>query len=95
MAELSIGEAVHVFVRPEHLAVTSRGAAGSLPGTVTTQVFQGGHVDLYIEAPGIAAERILLRSPGIAALSSCPVGAEIGLTISSDDIVAFPPSEAP
>ena len=34
-------------------------------------------------------------SPGIAALSSCPVGAENGLTIGSDDIVAFPPGEAP
>jgi putative spermidine/putrescine transport system ATP-binding protein/spermidine/putrescine transport system ATP-binding protein len=94
IAALSIGDAVDVFVRPEHLAVTSRGASGSLPGTVTTQVFQGGHVDLYIDAPGSAGERILLRSPGIAALSSCPVGAEIGLTIGSDDIVAFPPGEA-
>jgi putative spermidine/putrescine transport system ATP-binding protein/spermidine/putrescine transport system ATP-binding protein len=94
-AGVAIGDAVDMFVRPEHLAVTLRGAAGSLPGTVTAQVFQGGHVDLYIDAPGSARERILLRSPGIAALSSCPVGAEIGLTIGSDDIVAFPPGEAP
>jgi putative spermidine/putrescine transport system ATP-binding protein/spermidine/putrescine transport system ATP-binding protein len=95
IAGLSVGDAVDVFVRPEHLAVTSRGAAGSLPGTVATQVFQGDHVDLYIDAPGIARDRILLRAPGIAALSSCPVGAEIGLGISSDDIVAFPPGEVP
>jgi putative spermidine/putrescine transport system ATP-binding protein/spermidine/putrescine transport system ATP-binding protein len=81
-------------VRPEHLAVTSRGASASLPGTVTTQVFQGGHVDLYIDMPGSARERVLVRVPGIAALSSCPVGAEIGLTIGSDDIVAFPPDAA-
>jgi spermidine/putrescine ABC transporter ATP-binding subunit len=94
LVALSVGDAVDVFVRPEHLSVTSRGAAGSLPGTVMTQVFQGGHVDLYIDAPGIAAERILLCAPGIAALSSCPVGAEIGLMIGSDDIVAFPPGEA-
>jgi hypothetical protein len=38
-------------------------------------------------------ERVLLRSPGIAALSSCPVGAEIALTIGSGDIVAFPPED--
>lgn len=94
LVALSVGDAVDVFVRPEHLSVTSRGAAGSLPGTVMTQVFQGGHVDLYIDAPGTAAERILLCAPGIAALSSCPVGAEIGLMIGSDDIVAFPPGEA-
>ena len=75
--------------------MTSRGASRSLPGTVTTQVFQGGHVDLYIDAPGSARDRILVRVPGIAALSSCPVGTEIGLTIGSDDIVAFPSGEAP
>lgn len=86
-----VGDAVDVFVRPEHLSVAPRGSTGSLPGTVTTQVFQGGHVDLYIDAPGSARERVLLRSPGIAALSSCPVGADIGLMIGSDDIVAFPP----
>ena len=95
IAEVSIGGSVDVFVRPEHLSVTSRGASGSLPGTVTTQVFQGGHVDLYIDVPGSARAPILLRSPGIAALSSCPVGAEIGLSIGSGDIVAFPPGEAP
>jgi spermidine/putrescine ABC transporter ATP-binding subunit len=91
LVELSVGDAVDVFVRPEHLSVAPRGSTGSLPGTVTTQVFQGGHVDLYIDAPGSARERVLLRSPGIAALSSCPVGADIGLMIGSDDIVAFPP----
>ena len=95
IAEMSVGEAVDVFVRPEHLSVTSRGASRSLPGTVTTQVFQGGHVDLYIDAPGSARDRILVRVPGIAALSSCPVGTEIGLTIGSDDIVAFPSGEVP
>lgn len=95
IAEVSIGGSVDVFVRPEHFSVTSRGASGSLPATVTTQVFQGGHVDLYINAPSSARDHILLRSPGIAALSSCPVGAEIGLSIGSDDIVAFPPGEAP
>jgi len=93
VAELAIGDAVHVFVRPEHLAVASRGVSGSLPGTVTAQVFQGGYVDLYIDVPGIAAERILVRSPGIAALSACPAGAEIGLMIGADDIVAFPPGD--
>lgn len=95
IAALSAGDALDVFVRPEHLSVTPRGTSGALAGTVTTQVFQGGHVDLYIDAPASARERILVRSPGIAALSSCPVGAEIGLTIGADDIVAFPPGDVP
>jgi spermidine/putrescine ABC transporter ATP-binding subunit len=95
VAALAIRDALDVFVRPEHLTVTSRGAPGSLPGTVTTQVFQGDHVDLYIDVSGIARAPILLRAPGIAALSSYPVGAEVGLMIASNDVVAFPPEHSP
>jgi putative spermidine/putrescine transport system ATP-binding protein len=91
LAQLTAGNAVDVFVRPEHLAVVPRGAPSSLPGTVATQVFQGDHVDLYIDVTGVARGPVLLRAPGIIALSSCPVGAEIGLMIGSDDVVAFPP----
>lgn len=91
LSDLSVGDAVDVFVRPEHLLITTPTASGALTGVVTTQVFQGDHVDLYIDAPNIARDRILLRSPGIAALTSCPTGTSIGLTIGSDDIVAFPP----
>ncbi|MEY9184400.1 hypothetical protein ABIG06_005990 [Bradyrhizobium sp. USDA 326] len=43
---------------------------------MTTQVFQGDHIDLYIEVAGVARAPVLLRAPGIAALSSCPAGAE-------------------
>jgi spermidine/putrescine ABC transporter ATP-binding subunit len=91
LASLSSGDGIEIFVRPEHLTVTARGASASLPGTIAAQVFQGDHVDLLIDAPGIARDRVLLRSPGIAALASSPVDAEIGLAISSGDIVAFPP----
>jgi spermidine/putrescine ABC transporter ATP-binding subunit len=93
LARLSTGDRLDVFVRPEHLTVTARGAAASLPGTIAAQVFQGDHVDLLLDVPGLARDRVLLRSPGIAALSSCPVGAEIGLAIGSGDIVAFPPED--
>jgi putative spermidine/putrescine transport system ATP-binding protein/spermidine/putrescine transport system ATP-binding protein len=95
IAAVAVGEAVDVFARPEHFSVTAQDAPGSLPGTVTTQVFQGGHVDLLIDVPGVAHTPVLVRVPGIAALSSCPVGAGVGLTICSGDIMAFPPGRAP
>ncbi|MET4155725.1 hypothetical protein ABIC08_008645 [Bradyrhizobium sp. RT9b] len=57
----------------------------------TTQVFQGDHIDLYIEIAGVAREPVLLRAPGIAALSSCPAGTDVGLIVGSGDVVAFPP----
>jgi spermidine/putrescine ABC transporter ATP-binding subunit len=91
LAALSIGDRLDVFIRPEHLTVAARGTPGSLPGTIAAQVFQGDHVDLHIEMPGLACERILLRAPGIAALSAHPVGAEVGLAVSPGDIIAFPP----
>jgi spermidine/putrescine ABC transporter ATP-binding subunit len=91
LASLSVGDRLDVFIRPEHLAVVAPGAPESLPGTIAAQVFQGDHVDLHVEMHGLARERILLRAPGIAALSTCPVGAEVGLAVSSGDIVAFPP----
>jgi hypothetical protein len=91
LTSLSVGDRLDIFIRPEHLAVVASGATGSLPGTIAAQVFQGDHVDLHVEMHGLARERILLRAPGIAALSTCPVGAEVGLAVSSGDIVAFPP----
>jgi spermidine/putrescine ABC transporter ATP-binding subunit len=91
LTQAAMGDVVDVFIRPEHLAVTSGSTPGALRGTVTTQVFQGDHIDLYIDVAGVAREPVLLRAPGIAALSSCPVGTEIGLMVRSDDVVAFSP----
>lgn len=89
LAKLAVGDLVDVFVRPEHFAVTAATTPGSLRGTVTAQVFQGDHIDLFINAAGVAREPVVLRTAGIAALSSCPVGTEVGLIVASDDVVAF------
>jgi spermidine/putrescine ABC transporter ATP-binding subunit len=95
LASLTIGDTLDVFIRPEHLTTAARGAPGSLPGTIAAQVFHGDHVDLHIEMPGLARERVLLRASGIAALSACPVGAEVGVVVSSGDAVAFQPQGSP
>jgi spermidine/putrescine ABC transporter ATP-binding subunit len=95
LASLAIGDELDVFIRPEHLAVAARGAPGSLPGAVAAQVFQGDHVDIHVEMPGLARERVLVRARGIAALSAYPAEAEIGVVISSSDIIAFPPEGGP
>jgi putative spermidine/putrescine transport system ATP-binding protein/spermidine/putrescine transport system ATP-binding protein len=91
LANLAIGGLVDLFVRPEHFVVASKSTPGSLRGTVATQVFQGDHVDLYVDVSGMTREPVLLRTSGIAALSSCPVGAEIGLIVGAHDVVAFAP----
>ena len=95
LVSLSVGDRLDVFIRPEYLTMAPRGAPGALPGTIAAQVFHGDHVDLHVELPGLARERVLVRVPGLAALSTCPVGAEVSLVVSSGDVVAFPPEDSP
>jgi len=85
------GGALEVFVRPEHLQIVPPETPGALPGQVAAQVFQGDHVDLYVEMPALSDSRVLVRAPGIAAIRAWPVGAQIALSVPSDDVVAFPP----
>src|SRR6266571_2407035 len=86
---LAPGTMVDLFVRPEDLR-TADEAAAAFAGTVAARVYQGGHVDLYIEAPEAASGRVLLRLPGHAAMARWPVGARIGLAIPTSEAVAFP-----
>ncbi|MCD2180465.1 ABC transporter ATP-binding protein [Rhizobium sp. GN54] len=91
LAGLTAGADVDLFVRPEHLIPVDGDAAGTgLPGTVRTQVFQGGHVDLYIDMPGYAAQPVLLRSSGAHAPSMPKTGDLIRIRPASTDLVAFP-----
>ena len=92
LAGLAPGAMVDLFVRPEDLRTTEE-AAAAFAGTVAARVYQGGHVDLYIEAPEAASGRVLLRLPGHAAMARWPVGARIGLAIPTSEAVAFPNSE--
>jgi len=92
LAGLAPGTMVDLFARPEDLR-TAEEAAAALAGTVAARVYQGGHVDLYIEAPEAASGRVLLRLPGHAAMARWPVGARIGLAIPTSEAVAFPNSE--
>ena len=59
-------------------------------GAVAANVYQGGHVDLYVDAPRVAAARLLVRLPGQEAVERWPVGARIALTTTGTDAVAFP-----
>src|SRR5262249_22840108 len=84
------GSAVDLFVRPEDLCVAADGAAAVLHGAVAAQVYQGGHVDLYVDAADIGSPRVLLRIPGQAAMARWPVGTRVGLALATEEAVAFP-----
>jgi len=83
------GEAVDLFVRPEGLRVAEPGAAVAAHGVVAAQVYQGGHVDLYVDAPEAVSGRMLLRLPGHEGMSRWPPGTRIGLALAAGEAVAF------
>jgi putative spermidine/putrescine transport system ATP-binding protein len=88
LAALPAGAAVDLFVRPEHLRPAQPGDAVLAEGTVAAHVYQGGHVDFHVDAPQIAASRILMRVTGQDL--RWPVGTRVALTTSGADAVGFP-----
>jgi len=61
-----------------------------LTGVLKTQVFQGGHVDLYVDLGEHAAQPVLLRSFGAQAPSKWKPGDTVRIRPASTDLVAFP-----
>jgi putative spermidine/putrescine transport system ATP-binding protein len=83
------GATVDLFVRPEDLRIADDGASAVAYGVVAAQVYQGGHVDLHVDAPELASARVLLRVPGHAAMRRWPIGTRVALALATEDAVAF------
>jgi spermidine/putrescine ABC transporter ATP-binding subunit len=91
LAGLANGAEVDLFVRPEHLIpVDADSTTPSLSGTVRTQVFQGGYVDLYIDLADHAAKPVLLRSSSAHASSMRKPGDVVHIRPASTELAAFP-----
>jgi putative spermidine/putrescine transport system ATP-binding protein/spermidine/putrescine transport system ATP-binding protein len=86
------GATVDLFVRPEDLRVAAEGEAIAAHGTVAAQIYQGSHVDLYVDAPEGASGRMLVRVPGSEGMSRWPTGMRIGITLAADKAIAFGPA---
>ena len=80
---------VDLFVRPEQLQMVDADEPCAIGGTVAAQVYQGGHVDLYIDCAESVRDRLLVRSAGHDAMTRWPIGARVGISIGDDDAVAF------
>jgi putative spermidine/putrescine transport system ATP-binding protein/spermidine/putrescine transport system ATP-binding protein len=85
----AVGDAVDLFVRPEALRVADTEGAAAVHGTIAAQVYQGGHIDLYVEVPQVLSGRVLLRVPSHEANSLPPPGTRIGIALAADAGVAF------
>src|SRR5580698_8059562 len=80
---------VDLYVRPEHLKIIEASGPCARCGTIVAQVYQGGHVDLFVECKDSSPERLLVRSAGHQAMTRWPIGAKVGISISADEGVAF------
>jgi putative spermidine/putrescine transport system ATP-binding protein len=80
---------VDLFVRPEQLEVSEASGPCATSGTVVAQVYQGGHVDIHVACAESLGERMLVRSGGHDAMTRWPIGKKVGISISTEESVAF------
>jgi spermidine/putrescine ABC transporter ATP-binding subunit len=80
------GVMVDLFVRPEDLRVVEDGAAAAVRGNVAARIYQGGHVDLYVDLLEAGSARVLLRLPGGEATARWAIGTSIGIAVASSAI---------
>jgi putative spermidine/putrescine transport system ATP-binding protein len=88
LGDVGASAPVDLFVRPEHLTIADATEASAIQGTIAAHVYQGGHVDVYVECPD-ARDRLLVRSAGYEAMTRWPVGARVGIAIAAGAGVAF------
>jgi spermidine/putrescine ABC transporter ATP-binding subunit len=81
---------IDLFVRPEHLRMIDPSKPCARKGTIVGQVYQGGHIDLHIECKESPDNRLLVRLAGHEAMTSYPVGAQVGISVKAGEGVAFP-----
>jgi putative spermidine/putrescine transport system ATP-binding protein len=89
LAQARHGDRVDLFVRPEQLRLANSSEPLAIEGTVAAHIYQGGHVNLYIEAPEVSTSRLLMRSLEPDAITRWPSGTRLGISIVGTDAIAF------
>ncbi|MCK9916013.1 ABC transporter ATP-binding protein [Microbacteriaceae bacterium K1510] len=88
-ASLVCGQTVDVFVRPESMRLVPNEAANSIAGTVRNVVYQGGHVDAYLDCEHTSGSPVLMRLAAPHA-SRLQQGQRVVITIDAAGTSAFP-----
>ena len=89
------GERLDVYVRPEHVRLESLHPGSVLSGTVIHHVFQGDHVDTFVDVdiPMTARQVVTVRSGGLGAMQQWPVGSVAGLGFPDEGTSVFSPQK--
>jgi putative spermidine/putrescine transport system ATP-binding protein len=90
LAGVAASALVDLFFRPEQLLLTDPSERCASSGTVVAQVYQGGHVDVYVDCADSSGGHLLARLSGPQATGLWPVGTRVGIAICADEAVAFP-----
>jgi putative spermidine/putrescine transport system ATP-binding protein len=85
----TISAPVDLFIRPEQLRLADASEPSATSGTIVSQVYQGGHVDLYVECVDSARGRLLVRLSGPQAITGWPIGARVGISVDAEQAIAF------
>jgi putative spermidine/putrescine transport system ATP-binding protein len=91
LAGLKVSAPIDLFVRPEQLRIVEPTDPCATVGTVVAQIYQGGHVDIHVACMEAAGGRVLVRSGGHDAMTRWPISAKVGISIGTDESVAFAP----
>ncbi|MDH0736910.1 ABC transporter ATP-binding protein [Achromobacter spanius] len=85
------GRRLDIYVRPEQIRLENLHGESVLSGTVVNHVFQGDHIDSYIDVdiPVAGHQRVMVRSAGLDALQQWPVGSVTGLALPGQGISVF------
>ena len=86
---ITVSTPVDVFVRPEQLRLTEPGNPCASAGEIVAQVYQGAHIDLYLECVDSSSGRLLARLSASEG-KKWPVGVQVGISIGTDAAIAFP-----
>jgi putative spermidine/putrescine transport system ATP-binding protein len=87
---LFAGSPVDVFIRPEQLRLADPGEEPTLTGTVHARVYQGGHIDILADVPGLELGPLRVRLAGQAASRRWTVGMPISVVLAVEHAIAFP-----
>jgi putative spermidine/putrescine transport system ATP-binding protein len=89
------GDRLDVYVRPEHIKLETLHAGSVLSGTVINHVFQGDHINTFVDVdiPMTARQVVTVRSAGLGAMQQWPVGAVAGLGLPDEGISVFNPQK--
>ncbi|SDV49407.1 ABC transporter ATP-binding protein [Chitinasiproducens palmae] len=90
------GGRMDIYVRPEHIGFEPLGADSVLTGTVVNHVFQGDHVDSYVDVNVAThgSQRVMVRTAGLDAIERFPIGTVTALALPPRYLTVFPEAVA-